>query len=213
MLAPSTLVCQRQELTQGARESCWLGAGNHRIEIVWCLVLPSASSQGNQPLNIIEQFLVLENHTGLVSLLYPTDGARDPPDAAGLAEKPLRTGLTEFFDRSLRIWITNSLVGWINSQQAPTHPIWHQCRCYPKPTFYTLFLLNSTFWSNVSIVIPIFLGSAWSNCCGEKMFVCSCMSVTVMTVATCGNVWAIDFSRVSTTSLDAGVSFEPPPGG
>lgn len=39
------------------------------------------------------------------------------------------------------------------------------------------------------------------------------MSVTVMTVATCGNVWAIDFSRVSTTSLDAGVSFEPPPGG
>ena len=48
------------------------------------LVLPSASSQGNQPLNIIEQFLVLENHTGLVSLLYPTDGARDPPDAARL---------------------------------------------------------------------------------------------------------------------------------
>ena len=34
-----------------------------------------------------------------------------------------------------------------------------------------------------------------------------------MTVTTCGNVWAVDFSRVSTTLLNAGVSLEPPPGG
>ena len=129
--------------------------------------------------------------------------------------RPEQLVTREDLDHKLTRGLDQLAAGSWTGTELGKNPISQPRRCYPQPTFfYSLFLLNVTFWSNVSIVIPIFVGFGLVEVRENLLYAfIFAWSLTVMTVTTCSDVWAVDFSRVSTTSLDAGVSLDPPPGG